>query len=287
MDTPQTTESPDAARLVAKLRELESCVVAFSGGVDSAVVAQGAFLALGDRAVAATGIGPAVAESELEIARQVAHQIGIPLVELATAEIARAGYIANAPDRCYHCKTELYTVLAHYAAENNLQTIVNGTNIDDLGDYRPGLQAATEGNVRSPLVECGIDKARVRQLAQLWNLPVWDKPAQPCLASRIAYGEQVTPQRLERIERAEALLHELGFRIVRVRHHPGDLARIEVPLDDLSRLLENQVQSRLNSALTNLGFRYVTVDLAGFRSGNLNSALPLVEIAPPSQPPHG
>lgn len=268
-----------AARLVATIAPLESCVVAFSGGVDSAVVAKAAQLALGDRALAATGIGPAVADSELVMARQVARLIGIRHVELPTDEISQPGYIANRPDRCYHCKSELYTVLARYCRARDLGAILNGTNADDLGDYRPGLTAATEHQVRSPLVVCSIDKATVRQLAQHWELPVWDKPAQPCLASRVAYGEQVTPERLAMIESAEALLHDLGFRIVRVRYHQGDLARIEVPVDDFPRLLSPHVHEQVAGSLSELGFRYVTVDLAGFRSGSLNSAVvQLIEI---------
>lgn len=273
-----------AARLVATIAPLESCVVAFSGGVDSAVVAKGAHLALGDRALAATGVGPAVADSELATARDVARTIGIRHVELPTDEISRPGYIANRPDRCYHCKSELYTVLARYCRDHHIAAILNGTNTDDLGDYRPGLVAATEQQVRSPLVECGIDKQGVRQLARFWELPVWDKPAQPCLASRVAYGEQVTPERLAMIERAEGLLHELGFRVVRVRYHQGDLARIEVPLDDLPRLLGPEVHDRVVSSLQEIGFRYVTIDLAGFRSGSLNESigtLPLIEIGSP------
>lgn len=274
---PQSTANAD--QLVANLQQLGSCVVAFSGGVDSAVVAKAAFLALGDCAIAATGIGPAVAESELATARQVARAIGIRHVELATDEITRPGYVANAPDRCYHCKTELYMVLAHYAQENDLQAIANGTNTDDLGDYRPGLRAATEQQVRSPLVECGLDKQAVRAIARQWGLPIWNKPAQPCLASRIAYGEQVTPERLAMIERAEALLHELGFPITRVRYHEGDLARIEVPLEDLPRLLAPETRARVVTTITQLGFRHATIDLAGFRSGSLNSAL--LQIASP------
>lgn len=274
----------DTGPLLTNLRQYESCLVAFSGGVDSAVVAKAAWLALGERAVAATGIGPAVADSELATARQVARDIGIHHVELPTDEITRSGYVANAPDRCYHCKTELYTVLAHYARNNQLQVIANGTNVDDLGDYRPGLQAAAESAVRSPLVECGFDKQAVRAIARHWGLPVWDKPAQPCLASRIAYGEQVTPERLERIERAEAFLRGHGFSIVRVRHHEGELARIEVPSEDFPRLLSLPFSKEMVRTFQELGFRYVTVDLAGFRSGNLNDAiagLPLIEISPP------
>lgn len=263
--------------LVACVAQFESCVVAFSGGVDSAVVAKAARLALGDLAVAVTGVGAAIPESELEIARRVAADIGIRHVEVATGEIEVAEYVANAPDRCFHCKTELYRVLARFAAQENITTIANGTIVDDLGDYRPGLVAAENAAVRSPLAECKFDKVAVRRLAEHWQLEVWDKPAAPCLASRIAYGEQVTPERLKRVDQAEQLLRSLGIRECRVRHHPGDLARIEVPLDVLSVVTEPAVLEWLTQEFTQLGFRYVTVDLAGFRSGSLNVGLPVLQ----------
>jgi len=265
-----------AEQLVATMQTYESCVVAFSGGVDSAVVAKAAQLALGQQAVAATGIGPAVAEEELAVARRVAGQIGIAHVELPTAEIERPGYIANAPDRCFHCKSELYAVLASYAERNGIATIANGTNIDDLGDHRPGLQAADDASVKSPLLECGLDKQAVRDLAQHWQLEVWDKPAAPCLASRIAYGEQVTPARLKQIELAESHLRGLGLRECRVRYHEGDLARIEVPIESLAMLSSGEVRSQLLAHFIELGFKRVTLDLEGFRSGSLNDALPIV-----------
>lgn len=274
-----------AELLVETLRGYESCVVAFSGGVDSAVVAKAAHLALGEQAVAATGVGPAVAAAELEIARRVTRQIGITHIELTTAEIERAGYVANAPDRCFHCKSELYEVLAAYAAEHDLSVIANGTNIDDLGDHRPGLRAADEARVRSPLVECGLDKQAVREVARHWQLEVWDKPAAPCLASRVAYGQEVTPERLRMIEQAESHLRELGLKELRVRYHDGDLARIEVSVESVAMLAAPQVRSELVRRFSELGFRYVTLDLAGFRSGNLNAGLPpqLVSIAMPAE----
>lgn len=265
-----------ADQLVATLEAYRSCAVAFSGGVDSAVVAKAAQLALGKRACAVTGIGPAVADEELTIARRVAQQIGIAHVELPTAEIERPGYVANAPDRCFHCKSELYGVLASYAKQHRIATIANGTNADDLGDHRPGLQAASDANVKSPLLECGLDKQSVRDLAHHWQLEVWDKPAAPCLASRIAYGQQVTPTRLKQIEQAESYLRGLGLRECRVRYHEGDLARIEVPIESLSLLSAEEIRKELVSRFTELGFQRVTLDLAGFRSGSLNDALPIV-----------
>lgn len=266
----------NADQLVKIVRGFGSCVVAFSGGVDSAVVAKAAFLALGNQSVAATGVSPAVPESELEFARRVASAIGIQHVELLTNEGASPDYVANGPDRCFHCKTELYDVLGQYAQSHHLATIANGTIVDDLGDYRPGLLAANNAQVRSPLVECKLDKSAVRELASHWDLEVWDKPAAPCLASRVAYGQSVTPERLKMIDAAEQLLHKLGIHECRIRYHEGDLARIEVPLESLETLATPDVRKRLQTELTRLGFRHITLDLAGFRSGSMNAALPLV-----------
>ena len=258
-------------RLLALLASLGSCAVAFSGGVDSAVVASAACQALGDRAVAFTGVSPSLAAGELEQAVQLARLIGIRHEVIETSEFATAEYVRNAPDRCYHCKSELYTRLDLLAPRFGVACVVNGANLDDQGDYRPGMKAAAEHGVRSPLAECGFDKAAVRQLAAEWNLPVWDKPATPCLSSRVAYGEEVSPERLLMIDRAEGFLREAGFPIVRVRYHRGDLARVEVPEEDLDRLSEPTMRRRLVERLTGLGFKFVTVDQAGFRSGSLNA----------------
>ncbi len=265
-----------ADRLVATLRGYGSCVVAYSGGVDSAVVARAAHAALQDKAVAVTGVGPAVSPEELEHARRTAADIGIAHVELPTHEMQRNDYVANAPDRCFHCKTELYSVLGEYAKAHGFQTIANGTLLDDLGDYRPGLAAAEQASVRSPLVECQLDKRAVRSLAMHWSLNVWNKPASPCLASRIAYGQEVTPERLRMVDAAESLLRNEGIRECRVRYHEGDLARVEVPLEDLATIVEQPLRDRLQHELSALGFRHVAIDLAGFRSGSLNIGLPVV-----------
>lgn len=267
----------NADRLQRVVRGYRSCVVAFSGGVDSAVVAKAAVLALGENAVAVTGVSPAVPESELSVARRVASAAGIRHVELPTNEGASPDYVANGPDRCFHCKTELYEVLGQFAQSQGLAVVANGTITDDLGDYRPGLKAANNAEVRSPLVECELDKSAVRGLANYWQLEVWDKPAAPCLASRIAYGQSVTPQRLRMIDGAEQLLRQLGIGECRVRYHEGDLARIEVPLSSLELLATPAVREQLLADLTKLGFRHVTLDLAGFRSGSLNAALPLIQ----------
>ena len=264
-------------QLLASLRELESCAVAYSGGVDSAVVAKAAFLALGSRAIAVTGVSFSLAEGELEAATQIARLIGIEHRVIQTGEFAQEGYTRNAPDRCYHCKIELYTQLEQHLAQLGVGTIVNGANADDVGDYRPGMTAAGEHRVKSPLLECGITKSEVRQLAARWELPVWDKPASPCLSSRVAYGQEVTPERLAMIDRAEQLLRQHGFHICRVRYLPGSAARIEVPLAEVPRLSEPALRNSVETELLRLGFRSVTIDPAGFRSGSLNELLQLAQ----------
>jgi pyridinium-3,5-biscarboxylic acid mononucleotide sulfurtransferase len=270
--------SLDAKRdaLLAAIHDLKSCAVAYSGGVDSAVVAKAAAVALGDKAVAVTGVSASLASGELEAAEELARLIGIRHVVVSTDELASGDYTRNAPDRCYHCKTELYSQLETLLPKLGVAAIVNGANADDLGDYRPGMRAASEHQIHSPLADCGITKAEVRQLAAEWGLPVADKPATPCLSSRIAYGEEVTPQRLAMIDRAEQFLRGLGLANLRVRYHKGDLARLEVPLADLPRLCEGDARERIAAELRKLGFKFVTLDLEGFRSGSLNQ---LVQIA--------
>jgi len=260
-------------RLLAMLAGYGSCAVAFSGGVDSAVVAQAAQLALGDRAVAVTGVSSSLAEGEFAAAEELARLIGIRHESLSTDEFASADYRRNAPDRCYHCKTELYTQLEGLAEQLRVAVIVNGANLDDRGDHRPGMQAAGEHSVRSPLVECEITKAEVRALAAHWRLPVWDKPASPCLSSRIAYGEEATAERVAMIDRAERLLRTHGLRELRVRYHKGDLARIEVPLAELPRLASPELGEALAREFRALGFKFITLDLEGLRSGSLNQMI--------------
>ncbi len=261
--------------LMTLLQGLGSCAVAMSAGVDSSLVAQAAYLALGSHAIAVTASSASLATGELQQATDLARQIGIAHRTLETDEFATLEYRRNAPDRCYHCKTELYSQLERLLPELGVSTIVNGANLDDQGDYRPGMIAAGEHRVRSPLLECGFTKADVRALAAHWNLPVWDKPASPCLSSRIAYGEEVTSERVAMIDQAEQYLHGLGLREIRVRYHRGDLARVEVAIDDLSRLTQEPARSELIRTFRALGFKFVTLDLAGFRSGSLNDLLPL------------
>jgi len=193
--------------------------------------------------------------------------------------MAAAAYVQNGPDRCYFCKTELYTQIERLADRLGLATIANGANLDDTADYRPGMTAAAEHRVRSPLVECELRKADVRALAAEWGLAIWDKPAAPCLSSRLAYGEEVTPERLAMIDRAEQYLRSLGLREVRVRYHRGDMARLEVPPEALERLCEPAARAALVAELRRLGFRYITLDLEGFRSGSQNLVLvPLADL---------
>lgn len=272
------SETPHLNQLVENIAQLPSCLIAYSGGVDSAVVAKAAHLALGDKAVAVTGVSASLAGGELEIARRIATDMGIRHEVVETDEFAQDGYLENQPNRCWHCKTELYEQLNALGSELGIEHILNGANADDSGDFRPGMKAATENQVRSPLIECGIDKAGVRALAKHWNLEVWDKPAMPCLSSRVVYGLDITPERLARIDAAEKLLRELGLGEVRVRYHHDDLARIEVSPDQLSVLAEAETRSFVTSQLRDLGFRYVTIDLEGFRSGSFQQLVSPEEL---------
>lgn len=270
----------DAKRglLLQQLRELRGCVVAFSGGVDSAVVAKAAMLALGDRAVAVTAVSPSLASGELQLARQIAQQIGIRHDEIETREMENPAYVLNHFDRCFHCKTELYSLMETDLSRWNASIIVNGANLDDLGDHRPGMRAAGDHRVASPLADCGFTKEDVRRLARDWDLPVADKPATPCLSSRIAYGEQVTVARLERIDQAEQWLRSNGFADVRVRLHGGELARLEVNENQLDDVCREPMRSELTREFVALGFKFVTVDLQGRRSGSLNTLVPIEEL---------
>ncbi|MBL8869889.1 MAG: ATP-dependent sacrificial sulfur transferase LarE [Planctomycetaceae bacterium] len=259
-----------AHQLVHWFSRYPSCLIAFSGGVDSAVVARAASEYLGDKALAVTGVGPAVAQSELKIAADVAKQISICHEFVTTHESEQEAYRVNDLRRCYHCKTELYGTLVRLAKDRKIEVVVSGTNADDLGDYRPGLQAAAENAIQHPLAELGFTKAHVRELAHYWGLSVADKPASPCLASRIAYGVEVTPERLKRVELAEAWLAERGLREFRVRVHQDELARLEITYADLAQFFkDDEFRRSVAHELRKLGFNRVTVDLEGFCSGSL------------------
>ena len=260
-------------QLLQCIESFGSCAVAFSGGVDSTVVAKAAQIALGKRALAVTGVSASLASGELAEASEMAKQIGIRHIVIKTQELENPDYTANSPRRCFHCKSELYTQMHQKLDEWQVASIVNGANLDDRGDYRPGLEAANDWNVRSPLAECGLGKEIVRQLAEHWKLPIWNKPATPCLSSRVAYGQEVTPERLAMIDRAERFLRQDGYGTVRVRYHAGDLARIEVPHDRIEQLSDVGERERVIAELQKIGFRYICLDLEGFRSGSQNLVL--------------
>jgi pyridinium-3,5-biscarboxylic acid mononucleotide sulfurtransferase len=255
-----------------RIHGLGTVIVAYSGGADSTVVAAAAMRALGDHALAVTAVSPALASGELESARNVAAEIGIAHEAVATDELARPGYAANGTDRCYHCKDVLYTALWRLAADRGFAALVSGANVDDLGDWRPGLRAAEERGVVHPLVDVGATKADVRRLARRLGLTNADKVASPCLASRVPYGRRIDPEMLHRIDRAEAAVRELGFRIFRVRDL-GDFARLEVAQDELARALRSDIRAMLVDTIRAEGYERVEVADTPFCSGSLNRGL--------------
>ncbi|MEH2234192.1 MAG: ATP-dependent sacrificial sulfur transferase LarE [Nostoc sp.] len=259
-------------QLKALFREMEQALIAYSGGVDSTLVAKIAYDVLGDRALAVTAVSPSLLPEELEDAIIQAATIGIPHKIVQTHEMENPNYTSNPVNRCYFCKSELHDTLKPLALELGYPYVVDGVNADDLHDYRPGIQAAKERGARSPLAEVGVTKVEVRQLSQQLGLPWWDKPAQPCLSSRFPYGEEITVAKLQRVGRGEIYLRKLGWQNLRVRSE-GDTARIELPPEQIKEfVLTNDLQT-LVSAFQDFGFIYVTLDLEGYRSGKLNQVL--------------
>lgn len=268
----ETTAQAKEQELRALLRSFGTVIVAFSGGVDSAYLAYVANEELGDRALAVTGDSGSYPAFQRELADQITQTFGIRHEIILTEEFDDLNYTSNPPNRCYYCKSELYTKLDQLARARGFAVICDGTNADDVGDYRPGRQAAREKGVRSPLLECGITKSEIREMSLIAGLQTWNEPASACLSSRVPYGQVVTIEKLSMVDKAEIALKQLGFRQVRVRHH-GDIARIEVAEDEMPRALDAEMVPRMADALKALGFKYVTLDLEGYRTGSLNEVL--------------
>jgi len=265
--------SAKSHRLEEQLRGLGRVLVAYSGGVDSAFLSWAALQVLGENMLAVLADSPSLARSQMQDAVAFAEEQGIPLTIIQTAEMERAEYRSNDASRCFHCKDELFTVMEEFRAGHGFDVIAYGVNLDDQGDYRPGQQAARQHGVVAPLLDAGLTKQDIRDLARQAGLRLWDKPASACLSSRIEYGRPVTPKALQAVEQGEDALRQMGFRQFRVRHH-GDIVRIEIARDELPRALSPEMATEFTRIFKALGFSYVTLDLEGFRSGSMNAVLP-------------
>jgi uncharacterized protein len=262
------------ARLVGLLRDMQSVVVAFSGGVDSTLLARAAGDALGDRALLVTADSETYPEAELAAARRLAELMRLRHVVVRTDELANPEYARNGANRCFFCKEELFGRLAPIAEREGIGTLVYGANMDDLGDHRPGMKSAAERGVRAPLIEAELTKREIRELSRQLGLPTWDKPSFACLSSRFQYGDRITAEKLRQVDAAESFVRSLGFRQFRVRHHDR-LARLEIPLDEIPRLWEDGRHQAIVTRFRELGYLYVAVDLGGFQSGSANLLLGL------------
>ena len=265
------------AALDARLRTLGRTLIAYSGGVDSAFLAWAAHQTLGDDMLAVIADSPSLARTHLNDAIAFAKEYGIPLEIISTAELERPEYAHNDASRCFHCKDELFTVMEDFGRTCGFNSIAYGVNVDDQGDFRPGQQAARQHNISAPLLEAGLTKQEIRELARNAGLRIWDKPASACLSSRIEYGRPVTREALSIVEEGEDALRALGFRQFRVRHH-GEIVRIEIAQNELARALNPEMAAEFTRIFKGLGFKFVTLDLEGFRSGSMNSLLPLEQL---------
>jgi uncharacterized protein len=265
-------------RLKALLHEMKPAILAYSGGVDSSLLLRAASEVMGPRLIAVTAVSETYPAGELQSAKNFARSLGVTHRILPTEELASEAFVQNSPDRCYYCKKELFEKLRKLAAAEGISCVIEGSNTDDLNDHRPGRKAAGEHAVRSPLVEAGLSKAEIRELARGLELPVWDKPSLACLSSRIPYGTRITPAILKTIQTAEDHLRAYGFRQVRVRHH-GDVARIEVDRSEFEKLLSSGVAEQITAALKEIGYTYVCLDLAGYRTGSMNEGMLQVRSA--------